>query len=76
MTHRYVFIVPSTTTDQNAAVDAFTLTIQADAISGELDLAKGAGGDYRYLTTSVGGTMPVTSAALLRSLVFSSPLFK
>ncbi|KAI0696445.1 hypothetical protein BC835DRAFT_1271922 [Cytidiella melzeri] len=46
---KYVWIVPTFTYNAALAATRFDLFIQKDAHSGWSDLAKGAGGDYRYL---------------------------
>ena len=46
---RYVWIVPTYTYNASQAATRFDLFIQDKAHSGWDDLAKGAGGDFRYL---------------------------
>ncbi len=46
---RYVWLVPEYTNDPNIAASAFEVSVQTIAQSGYDDLAKGAGGDFRYL---------------------------
>ena len=65
---RYVWLVPHYTEDANAAVTGFEIIIQGGADPALDDLAKGAGGDYRYLlpATDVTKETKVTQVTLLR----------
>ena len=55
---RYVWLVPRYTTEWSAAAVRFELVIQGGANGSLQDLAKGAGGDFRYL-------IPVPSARVI-----------
>ena len=46
---RYVWLVPVYTFDTPDASTSYDIRIQKDPIAGKDDLAKGAGGHYRYL---------------------------
>ena len=48
---RYVWLVPVYTCDTHDASTSCSICIQTFPITGGDDLAKGAGGDYRYLFT-------------------------
>lgn len=69
MLSRYVWLVPQYTQTVDAAATGFEIVIQGDANPALEDLAKGAGGDYRYILTqkNVGSKHKVTDSALLRS---------
>ncbi|KAI1785754.1 hypothetical protein LXA43DRAFT_1099898 [Ganoderma leucocontextum] len=65
---KYVWLVPVYTSDRGAAVAGFEIAIQKDGDQSLNDLAKGAGGDYRYLLPVKDATQAakVTEVALLR----------
>jgi histone deacetylase HOS3 len=48
---RYVWLVPVYTFEATQAATSFDIRIQPSAIDGKDDLAKGTGGDWRYLYT-------------------------
>ncbi|KAI1183945.1 hypothetical protein F5B17DRAFT_414025 [Nemania serpens] len=50
---RYVWLVPEWTEDRDKAVTYFDVLITGSSKAGMSDLAKGAGGDYRYLVSQV-----------------------
>ena len=66
--HRYVWLVPRYTRDYSAAAVGFEVVIQGDADGSLKDLAKGAGGDFRYILPikDVTKEAKVTHVALLR----------
>ena len=66
---RYVWLVPQYTTDPSAAVVGFEVVIQENEDKSLSDLAKGAGGDYRYLLPikDVTQQRKVTAVALVRT---------
>ena len=66
---RYVWIVPVYTEDVSNAVTGFDVVIQSQQNPDLDDLAKGAGGDYRYLLTRIDAEedRKVTQLILFRS---------
>ncbi|KAI0696248.1 hypothetical protein BC835DRAFT_1543701 [Cytidiella melzeri] len=66
---KYVWIVPIFTFNAAEAATRFDLFIQKDAHSGWFDLAKGAGGDYRYLeaVADANNSLKLTELKLYRS---------
>ncbi|KAI0118094.1 hypothetical protein F4776DRAFT_666125 [Hypoxylon sp. NC0597] len=48
-TRAYVWLVPVYTYDPDEAGTSFNILIQSNSVEGWKDLAKGAGGDYRYV---------------------------
>ncbi|KAI0686949.1 hypothetical protein BC835DRAFT_428915 [Cytidiella melzeri] len=66
---KFVWLVPEYTTDLNAAATSFQISIQSIADLAFDDLAKGAGGDYRYLEPTYDPKVrsKVTEVQLLRS---------
>ena len=66
--HRYVWLIPVFTSTASAAVTGFSIAIQKSADPAFNDLAKGAGGDYRYLLLENDAEQAekVTEVALLR----------
>ena len=66
---RYVWLVPEYAATPGEAVTAFDIIIQSAADPSLDDLAKGAGGDYRYLIPARDIQEPskVTQVILLRS---------
>ena len=66
--YRYVWLVPRYTRDHSAAAVGFEVVIQGDADGSLKDLAKGAGGDFRYILPikDVTKDAKVTHVALLR----------
>ena len=67
--HRYVWLVPVYTEDVGSAATGFDIVIQGESNPALDDLAKGAGGDYRYLLPRTGGQQDkkVTQVVLFRS---------
>ncbi|KAK7032626.1 hypothetical protein VNI00_012889 [Paramarasmius palmivorus] len=64
----YVYLTPITTNNPNDAATSFKIVIQSHADPEKKDLAKGAGGDYRYVIPMRDpGARKITSARLLRS---------
>ena len=65
---RFVWLVPHYTEDARGAATGFEVIIQGDSDPSLQDLAKGAGGDYRYLKieTDVTQERKVTQVTLLR----------
>ena len=65
---RYVWLVPRYTTEWSAAAVGFELIIQGGANGSLQDLAKGAGGDFRYLlpVKDITNEAKVTQVTLLR----------
>ena len=66
---RYVWLVPQYTNDPDSAVTSFQIDIQSQENPDLDDLAKGAGGDYRYLLSAQDITQinKVIEVGLLRS---------
>lgn len=66
---RFVWLVPEYTTDPNTAATAFQISVQPIADLAFDDLAKGAGGDYRYLGPKSDTKIraKITEVQLLRS---------
>ncbi|KAI0087495.1 hypothetical protein BDY19DRAFT_892966, partial [Irpex rosettiformis] len=66
---KFVWLVPEYTTDSSSAANSFSITIQSIADLAFDDLAKGAGGDFRYLQPKLDTKMRVkiTEVQLLRS---------
>lgn len=64
-----MWLVPEYTTDPNSAAIAFQISVQSIADLAFDDLAKGAGGDYRYLAPRYDAKVrtKVTEVQLLRS---------
>ena len=62
-------MIPQWTYDTDDAATSLEIRIQEDPVSGWKDLAKGAGGDYRYVISNHDKyqTKKVTAAKLLRS---------
>ncbi|KAI0739512.1 hypothetical protein C8Q80DRAFT_1357391 [Daedaleopsis nitida] len=65
---KYVWLVPQYTENASQGVTGFEIVIQGSADGSMQDLAKGAGGDYRYLLikTDVTQERKVTQVTLLR----------
>ncbi|PIL26817.1 hypothetical protein GSI_11078 [Ganoderma sinense ZZ0214-1] len=65
---KYVWLVPRYTSSYSTAAVGFEIVIQGDANGSLKDLAKGAGGDFRYLLPikDVTKEAKVTQVALLR----------
>ena len=66
---RFVWLVPEYTTDPNTAAVCFQVSVQSIADLAFDDLAKGAGGDYRYLWPKCDSKIraKITEVQLLRS---------
>ncbi|KAL4908315.1 hypothetical protein BDW74DRAFT_175005 [Aspergillus multicolor] len=62
----FVWLVPIYTSNAGSAVSNIRVIIQGDPDSGYYDLAKGAGGDYRYLRMERDGGSKITEVKLLR----------
>lgn len=67
--HRHVWLVPTYTTDPNAAATSLHVVIQSIADAKSDDLAKGSGGGYRYMFSKADPDVQdkIVYAALLRS---------
>lgn len=67
--YRYVWLVPVYTEDASSAATGFDIVIQSESNPALDDLAKGAGGDYRYLLlrTDAQQEKKVTQVVLFRS---------
>ncbi|EKM56393.1 uncharacterized protein PHACADRAFT_92490, partial [Phanerochaete carnosa HHB-10118-sp] len=65
----YVWLVPDYTNERENGAIGFDLVIQGSEDPSLKDLAKGAGGDYRYLivNTDISQERKITALALLRS---------
>lgn len=66
---RHVWLVPNYTTDRRSAANFVDVFIQSKADPAKCDVAKGAGGKFRYVVPRI-DTAPellITKAALLRS---------
>ncbi|KAK4466129.1 hypothetical protein QBC42DRAFT_330831 [Cladorrhinum samala] len=66
---KYVWLIPEYTFDTSQAATGFEIRIQGNAMSGLMDLAKDAGGDYRYAFVDHDQykDQKVTDARLIRS---------
>lgn len=62
----FVWLVPEFTSDPEKASTSFNIVIQPDANPDFQDLAKGAGGNYRYLHPHRGASQKITQVNLLR----------
>ncbi|RAL10216.1 uncharacterized protein BO97DRAFT_144237 [Aspergillus homomorphus CBS 101889] len=64
---KYVWLVANYFHDSEYGIAEIKVVISEDEKPGQLDLAKGAGGQYRYLETSTHGEYGISSLKLLRS---------
>ena len=64
--HSFVWLVPTFTSDPGSAQTSYSIVIQGDSNDHYQDLAKGAGGDYRYLHSRHDGEQKITKVNLLR----------
>ncbi|KAL4744284.1 hypothetical protein BDW72DRAFT_98836 [Aspergillus terricola var. indicus] len=62
----FVWLVPRYNFETDNAVSNIRVIIQGDPDSGYVDLAKGAGGDYRYLRLERDGGSKIQEVRLLR----------
>ena len=66
LTTSFVWLVPRYNSNAANAVSNIRIIIQGDPDSAYVDLAKGAGGDYRYLRLERDGGNKITEVRLLR----------
>ncbi|KAH8423405.1 uncharacterized protein LDX57_001164 [Aspergillus melleus] len=63
---RFVWLVPKWSFESDNAVSGVRIIIQGDSDGSFKDLAKGAGGKFRYLRLERGGGEKITDIRLLR----------
>lgn len=72
---KFVYLKPEWTTNGQDAVDNVQIIIQGSSLPGFDDLAKGAGGDFRYaLTQNRGATEKISEIVLWEGELFSTPV--